>query len=127
MQLRYTILYVNDVAASVDFYQRAFGIPAEFTHASGDYAQLDTGETRLAFSSRTLMTSLGKHPAKADARNPVFEIALETDDVPGALAKALAAGAVLIQDARDESWGQTTAYISDPDGYLVEICSPVSG
>ncbi|MCC5995717.1 MAG: VOC family protein [Oceanicaulis sp.] len=125
MIFRYTILYVENVAASLDFYERAFGFERQFLHESGDYGELATGQTKLAFSSRTLMRSLGKDPGKAAIKVPVFEIAFETGDVPAALARAVAAGAKLVQDAREEAWGQTTSYVGDPDGYLVEICSPV--
>ncbi|WP_349358539.1 VOC family protein [Stappia sp.] len=127
MKFRYTILYVEDVARTLAFYERAFGLETGFLHESGDYGELVTGRTKLAFSSRALMTQLGKAPARADPQAPVFEIALETDDVAGTLARARAAGAGLVQDVRAEAWGQTTAYVSDPDGYLVEICSPVAG
>ncbi|WP_029007941.1 VOC family protein [Azospirillum halopraeferens] len=125
MIFRYTILYVEDVAGTLDFYQRAFGLAVGFRHDGGDYGELVTGGTKLAFSSRRLMRSLGKAPAAADPKAPVFEIAFETGDVAAAVARACAAGAVLLQDAKVEAWGQTTAYVSDPNGYLVEICSPV--
>lgn len=125
MIFRYTILYVDDVPATMDFYERAFALTRGFLHDSGDYGELATGETRLAFSSRSLMRQLGKTPATADAKAPVFELAFETDDVDSALERALTAGATLLQDARREEWGQTTAYVGDPNGYLVEICSPV--
>ena len=95
-------------------------------HESGDYGELDTGGTTLSFSSLKLMEDLGKHPSKVKAGNPSFEIAFETDDVPAALATALAAGAELVQDAEEMPWGQTTAYINDNNGFLVEICSPVA-
>lgn len=125
MIFRYTILYVDDVPATVDFFERAFGLPRGFVHDSGDYAELVTGETKLAFSSTALMRQLGKSPAAPSPKAPSFEIALETDDVAAALARALAAGAQLVQDLRHEPWGQTTAYVSDPNGYLIEICSVV--
>lgn len=125
MQLRYTILYVDDVEASLSFYERAFGLERMFLHESGDYGELATGATKLAFSSKRLMRELGKSPGRADPEAPVFEIAFETDDVSAALDRARGAGAAVRQDARDEPWGQTTAYVSDPDGYLVEICTPV--
>ncbi|MFN3273323.1 MAG: VOC family protein [Paracoccus sp. (in: a-proteobacteria)] len=125
MIFRYTILYVDHVATTLDFYERAFGLRRLFLHESGDYGELDTGVTKLAFSSKKLMSDLGKSPGAADSKAPVFELAFETADVPDALARAIAAGAALVQDARDEPWGQTTCYVSDPDGYLVEICSPV--
>lgn len=125
MLFRYTIFYVDDVAASLMFYERAFGLTRRFLHEAGDYGELETGGTRLAFSSVALMRQLGKSPAPPSAKAPCFEIAFETDDVAAALDQALAAGAALVQPARDEPWGQTTAYVSDPNGYLVEICSPV--
>lgn len=125
MIFRYTILYVADVAESMRFYERAFGFTRRFLHEGGDYGELNTGDTRLAFSSTQLMRSLGKHPAAPRADAPTFELAFETDDVPAALNRAVDAGASLVQPAREESWGQTTSYVSDPDGYLVELCSPV--
>ena len=125
MIFRYTILYVADVAASMAFFERAFGFEQGFLHESGDYGELSTGETKLAFSSTSLMRQLGKSPRSPSAEAPTFEVAFETDDVAGALARATGAGAMLVQDARDEPWGQTTSYVSDPNGYLIEICSPV--
>ena len=125
MIFRYTILYVENVADTLGFYQQAFNLKTGFLHESGDYGELQTGDTKLAFSSQQLMRSLGKNPQMPDPQRPVFEIALETDNVPEALSRALKAGAILVQDARQEPWGQTTAYVRDPNGYLVEICSPV--
>lgn len=125
MILRYTILYVDDVAATLDFYERAFALERKFLHESGDYGELSTGETRLAFSSTALMNQLGKSPGKPAPEAPVFEIAFETDDVQTAFARAVEAGAKPVQQVRDEPWWQTTSYVSDPNGYLVEICSPV--
>ena len=126
MILRYTIMYVENVADSLAFYERAFGLTRGLLHEGGDYGELVTGETKLAFSSVRLMRQLGKSPAPANPDAPVFEIAFETDDVAAALEKAKEAGAVVKQGVRDEPWGQTTAYIADPNGYLVEICSPVA-
>lgn len=126
MQFRYTILYVPDVPAALSFYETALGLEPGFLHESGDYGELVTGPTKLAFSSVALMRQLGKSPAAPSPKAPVFELAFETDDVGAALARACAAGATLVQGARDEPWGQTTAYVSDPNGYLIELCSPVS-
>ena len=125
MKLKYTILYVTNVADSLSFYEHAFGFKRRFLHEGGDYGELDTGSTTLSFSSIELMTNLGKSPAKANPGAPVFEIAFETDDVAGYLSRALEAGGRLVQDTKEEPWGQTTSYISDPNGFLVEICSSV--
>ncbi len=125
MRFGYTILYVEDVNDSVAFYERAFGLTRRFIHESGDFAELETGATALAFSSRKLLTTLGKNPQPPKAEAPVFEIAFTTDDVPAALERALQAGATLKQKPEVMSWGQTVAYVADPDGFLVELCTPV--
>lgn len=125
MKFKYTILYVENVKETMDFYSRAFGFKTRFLHESEDYGELDTGETSLSFSSLQLMNQLGKNPGKASANIPVFEIVFETNNVESGLEKAIEAGAILVQDVREEPWGQTTAYVSDLNGYLVEICSPV--
>ncbi len=125
MIFRYTILYVDDVQETMNFFVRAFGFHQQFVHEGGDYGELSTGETRLAFSSKELMRKLDKNPQSPTSDNPKFEIAFESDDVSADLARAIEAGATLIQEARDEPWGQTTSYVSDPNGYLIEICSKV--
>lgn len=125
MIFRYTIFYVDDVEATLSFFENAFGFELGFLHESGDYGELVTGETKLAFSSTQLMKQLDKNPASPKSDAPTFEIAFETDDVAGALQRAIDAGATLIQGVRDEQWGQTTSYVADPNGYLIEICSAV--
>lgn len=125
MKLKYTILYVKDVPKTLDFYERAFNLKRSMLHESGDYGELDTGNTKLAFTSVRLMAELGKDPGTPDIKAPVFEIAFETENVQEALNNALKEGATLIQDVRDEPWGQTTSYVSDENGYLIELCSPV--
>ena len=127
MQFGYTILYVQDVKSSLDFYEKAFGFRTKFLHDSGDFGELDTGATALAFSSRQLMTQLGKNPSAANATAPCFEIAFTTPDVPAAVARAVAAGAPLVQAPEHMPWGQTVAYVADLDGVLVEICTPMGG
>jgi predicted enzyme related to lactoylglutathione lyase len=125
MKFRYTILYVEDVAATMTFYEKAFGLDQAFLHESKDYGELATGDTKLAFSAKSLMRELGKSPGNADIKAPVFEIALETDEVAEALKRACGAGATLVQDATEMPWGQTISYVSDPNGILIEICTPV--
>ncbi len=125
LTLRYTILYVEHVPDALDFYERAFGLERGMLHEGGDYGELVTGQTKLAFSSLSLMRQLGKNPAPADAGSPAFEIAFETTEVESAFKRALDAGAVSVQKPRQEPWGQTTSYVADPNGFLVEICSPV--
>ncbi len=125
LRFKYTILYVENVVDTLQFYQAAFGFNQLMLHESGDYGELDTGGTTLSFSTLKLMDELGKNPAQVNASAPSFELAFEADDVPGALSQAITAGASLVQEVQEMPWGQTTAYVSDNNGFLIEICSPL--
>ncbi len=126
MKFKYTIFYVECVEKTLAFYCEAFGFQQLFLHESGDYGELDTGSTTLAFSSFELMENLGKKPHQANSDHPVFEIAFETDDVAAGVIKAQAAGAALVQQPTDMPWGQTVAYVTDMNGYLIELCTAVN-
>jgi lactoylglutathione lyase len=130
MELGYVILYVADVESSVAFYERAFGLTRRFVSPEGDYGELDTGATTLAMASASLAASNlvaagGFTPLDAATRPPGVSITLVTTDVPTALQRALDAGATPYVDAQDKPWGQTVAYVRDPDGLLVELGSPI--
>jgi lactoylglutathione lyase len=128
MKLGYTIIYVPDVGASLDFYTRAFGLAPRFVHDSGTYGELETGETTLAFAAHALgdLNFAGGHVAAHSSEKPLgMEIALVTDDVPAAHARALTAGAIELAAPTAKPWGQVVSYVRCPDGSLVELCSPM--
>ena len=128
MKFGYTIIYVPDVLASVEFFEKAFGLKRRFVHESG-YAEMDTGATALAFATHDLGASNlpnGYIKASHSAEPLGMEIALVTENVAEAHAKALAAGAVSIKEPQMKPWGQTVSYVRCPDGTLVEICSPMA-
>ena len=51
MKFAYTILYVPDVVRAIEFYERAFGFQRGFVHESGEYGELQTGQTVVIISS----------------------------------------------------------------------------
>ena len=124
----YTIIYVPDVGASLDFYTQAFGLPRRFLHESGDYGELETGATTLAFASHGLGRMhfpAGHIEAHASAKPLGMEVALVTDDVAQAHQRALAAGASELVAPAATPWGQVVSYVRCPDGSLVELCTPI--
>lgn len=125
MQLGYTILYVEDVRKTVRFYENAFGLTTKTLHEEGDFGEMNTGSTSLAFCSHALIRQMGKHPANPDKSAPSFEIAFVTPDVELAVQKAVEAGATLVQAPEEMEWGQTVAYVNDLNGFLVELCTPM--
>lgn len=130
MKLGYTIVYVPDVAASLSFFETAFGLKRRFLHETGTYGELETGETTLAFAAHELgdMNFPGGHVRANESHQPLgVEIALVTDDVSTAHQKAVALGGSELAPPSAKPWGQTVSYVRAPDGTLIEICTPVSG
>jgi catechol 2,3-dioxygenase-like lactoylglutathione lyase family enzyme len=129
VRLGYVILYVPDVAASVAFHERAFGLAPRFVHESGQYAEMETGGTALAFAEEGFVaqTCPGFRPNRRAEAPAGFEIGLIADDVPAAFARAVAAGAVPVAEPVTKPWGQVVAYVRDGDGVLVELCSAIGG
>lgn len=127
MQLAYTIVYVADVAASLDFFERAFQLPRRFLHESGAYGELETGATTLAFARHDIARgNLGHDYRRAEDGTPLgMELGLSTADVPAAYAHALQAGAQGLTPPTTKPWGQVVAYLRCPDGTLVELCTPM--
>jgi len=126
----YTIVYVPDVQRALDFYTNAFGFEQRFVSPDGGYGELVTGETTLSFASEALGDSHFEHGfLRHSLANPPFgtELAIVTDDVDATVTSALDAGAHPLVPSEVKPWGQTVAWVRDPNGVLIEICTPVSG
>jgi lactoylglutathione lyase len=129
--LGYVILYVEDVEASLAFYERAFGLTRRFFHDEEGkaYGELETGATRLSFASVTLVSghfSQAPNISHPGAAPLGFEVALTTPDVQSLYDRAVAAGATAESPPETKPWGQTVAYVRDNRGFLVELCTPMA-
>lgn len=127
MKFGWTIYYVPDVAATLDFYERAFGCARGMMTEGAEFGTLQTGETTLAFCAENFLEADGFRFERMRPENklPAFEIAFVTEDVETAYRKAIAAGAVPLLEPKAKPWGQIVAYIRDLNGFQIEICSPV--
>jgi len=97
---------------------------------TGDYAELETGHTAIAFAAHSLGQSnfpQGYSPADASVLLQGQEMALVTDNVEAAIDQAVQAGARLVSPTNVKPWGQTVGYVCTPDGNLIELCSPMPG
>lgn len=128
IKFAYTILYVQDVTKSVEFYENAFGFTRKFVTPGNDYAELSVGETTLSFASRELANSNLKDgfiESSLTDRPFGIEIGFTADNVEETLSTAVNVGATIVEDPVTKPWGQTVAYIRDIDGFLIEICTPM--
>jgi lactoylglutathione lyase len=125
-QLGWVIVYVPDVGAAIDFYEQAFGFERKTLAPEGDFGELQTGATTLAFASEELAESNFEGGFERPGARPFnFEIALVFDDPETAFARAVENGATVVAEPKRKPWGQLVGYVRDPFGALLEVCSPV--
>jgi lactoylglutathione lyase len=121
MKFGYTVIYVDDVAATIAFYEQAFGQTRGMV-AGDEFGELATGETKLSFAAKKMLHGPGQF-ASPEGKVLGVEVAFTTGDVPAAYDKALAAGAKSVSKPAQMPWGQTVAYVRDNNGFLVELCT----
>jgi len=120
----YVILIVEDMDRALRFYTDVLGL--RLGHRSGDYAQLDTGATRLGLYTRGAMAKTLGMSLKPPSHNaPGFEIGFKVPDVGEAFAELVGRGASAVMPPTDRPWGQRTAYVRDPDGHLIELAQDI--
>jgi lactoylglutathione lyase len=126
MTLGWVIAYVDDPAAAAMFYADTFGLTTEFV-AGGEYAQMDTGTTKLGFASYALgQSNFPGGVRRADAGSPAnVELALVHADVDEAFRVAVQAGCEPLAQPVDKPQGQRVAYVRDPFGLLLELATPL--
>ena len=128
IQYSYTILYVSDVPKTIEFYTRAFGFKQKLLTPENDYGELESGTTTIAFASLDLGKSNFKKGISAnnlDKQAFGIELAFTTLEVDRVMEKATSNGAVLFEEAVIKPWGQKVGYVRDPNGFLIEICTPI--
>lgn len=128
IKFAYTILYVQDVTKSIEFYEKSFGFERKFITPDNDYGELNTGETTISFASINLAKSnLPDGFIESNSAEKPFatELGFATDEVEKFIEQSIKSGATLVQQPKQKPWGQTVAYIRDIDGFLIEICTPM--
>jgi lactoylglutathione lyase len=129
IKFTYTILYVENVTATIEFYEKAFGFQRKFITAENDYGELITGETTLSFASLTLGKANfenGFDPSTLHRQPFGIELAFTSDNCEADYENAIAAGAIAYEPLKEKPWGQKVGYIRDINGFLIEICSPLT-
>lgn len=121
---------MKDVAKSVDFYHKAFGINVRRLDESHRWGELESGQTTIAFTpvhqhETDDLTGHVKNPRSAHERGPV-EVCFAYPDVDAAFKRAVEHGAVAVSEPEMKEWGQKVGYVRDIDGIVVRIGSYVN-
>lgn len=129
MKYAYTILYVEDVKRTLDFYEKAFGFLRKFISPENDYAELLSGETTIAFASIELGKSNFKNGFEkvSKSQKPFgVELAFTSENIESDFKKAIDEGAIEYESIKEKPWGQKVGYLRDNNGFLIEICTPMN-
>lgn len=129
MKYAYTILYVENVAETIEFYEKAFGFDRKFLTPENDYGELISGETTIAFASIELGNSNFKSGFEkiSKSKKPFgVELAFTTENIEKDFQNAINFGATEFESITEKPWGQKVGYLRDINGLLIEICTPIT-
>ncbi|XP_043697489.1 uncharacterized protein LOC122648320 [Telopea speciosissima] len=123
----YTVVYVKDVAKSVEFYANAFGYTVRRLDGSHRWGELESGQTTIAFTPAHQHETDGRTGEVQTAgsgheRNPV-EVCFAYSNVDEAFKRAVDNGAVPVSPPEEKEWGQKVGYVRDIDGLVVRLGS----
>lgn len=128
MKFGYTTIYVADVPATVAFYEAAFGIHCRFLHESNRYAEMETGDTVLAFAGNEAarLWDLAVQPNEKDSLPAAWELCFVADDIEGAYERSIDNGCTPVSPPTLKPWGQKMSYVRDLNGCLVKTVTPAT-
>jgi lactoylglutathione lyase len=117
-------LFVDDVDASIRFYQRALRF--RVVRREADYASLQLGHAVLGLAPIAKLPADGEEPGftrmrLTGVRGAGVEIVLEVPDVDAAANAVEQAGYRLVEPVRERPWGLRDFRVVDPDGYYLRI------
>jgi catechol 2,3-dioxygenase-like lactoylglutathione lyase family enzyme len=113
-------LFVEDLAATKQFYQEVFGLPVHYEDA--DSAVFNFGNMLInllkATAAPELIAPAVVASPDAGAR---FQFTIDVDDVDAMCAELAKRGVELLNGPMDRPWGIRTASFRDPAGHIWEI------
>lgn len=124
LAMKYIILYVRDLEQTMYFYRDTLQLPVKMQVDT--YVEFDTGMTTLSFNTReSVRQDIGLDVADDLTASSTFEIGFVVDDVVATIEQFRQQQVVIVKEPVVKPWGQTVAYIADPDRHFIEICSAI--
>lgn len=124
MELRLIVVrvFVRDWERAIRFYTETLGIALASRHDAFGWAELDTGEAKLAL----------ERVAAGDAEHEALVgrflgVSLAVADVHAAHDRLVAAGVEFLEPPARMPWGGVLAHLRDPDGNVVTLVGAAGG
>ena len=119
-------LAVDDAAAAIEYYQRAFGAKESVRMEGPDgkigHAELEIGDSRVMIADPFPQSSTRPPKELGGTTANVFMYAENVDEV---LQQAIDAGATMLMPPEDMFWGDRMGSITDPFGHVWNIATHV--
>jgi catechol 2,3-dioxygenase-like lactoylglutathione lyase family enzyme len=118
-------LFVEDVARSTSFYQKAFGAPIVYQDESSAVFGFDNVLVNLLAVSEAGGLI---EPAAVAGRGAgsSCQLTVWVDDADAVCAQLAELGVALLNGPIDREWGKRTACFADPDGHVWEIAQDIA-
>jgi catechol 2,3-dioxygenase-like lactoylglutathione lyase family enzyme len=113
-------LFVEDLAAAREFYQRAFGLPIHFEDRNSAVFSFGNVLINLLAVSEAPELIAPVPVANPDAGSRM-QFTVQVDDVDAMAADLQSRGVRLLNGPMDRPWGIRTAAFADPAGHIWEI------
>jgi predicted enzyme related to lactoylglutathione lyase len=114
------IVFVEDVARSLAFYEDVVGAQLDHFDEDGSYGELKSGIGFAAHGHVERHLDLSFHRNEPGGLPSGFELEFAVDDVDSVFERAIDAGAKAVWEPRDKPWGRS-ALIRDLDGVFVHL------
>jgi len=119
-------LTVDDAAAAIDFYKKAFGAKERERMEAPDGS---IGHAELAIGDSVVMLSdpfpQGSTRSPKELGGTTGSIMMYVQDVDAVVARALDAGATLAMEVADQFWGDRFGTVTDPFGHVWSIATHI--
>jgi PhnB protein len=118
-------LVVNDAAAAIDFYKRAFDAKETYRHPGPDGKSIVNAELKIG-DSIVLLSDEFPH---GGCRSPnsiggsAVTLHIYTEDVDKVFNQAVNAGATIVMPVMDMFWGDRYGQLKDPFGHIWSIAT----
>lgn len=110
---------VSPAAEAIEFYKKAFGATEMFRLDGPDgrvgHAELQIGDSRLMLAEPC---DMGGFSSPEPGKKTSFGMHLYVTDVDAQFKRAIEAGATVVDDVKDQFYGDRTGSLKDPFGHL---------
>jgi PhnB protein len=119
-------LAVDDAAAAIEYYQKAFGAKERVRMDTPDgkigHAELEIGDSLVMLSDPFPQAST-RPPKELDGTSA--SVFMYVEDVDAVVKKAVDAGATVTMEVENQFWGDRFGTVTDPFGHVWSIATHV--